>query len=288
MARRKKSSPPAALSMPFFPDYLALPGCNWSSLKHLIKSPLHYQHALGEQKDSTAMRAGRASHAACLEPDRFPIDFAVFLGARRAGAEWEAFQAANAGRSILKVSEYEEALAVRDAVRGHKVASRLLSRGRPEQTLTWVDPTTGIACKGRLDYLRPEGIVDLKTTANLDPRRFASTANDMGYHGQLAFYVRGLKALGMADPACWLVAVEGAAPHDVVAYRVDPLVLQLGDELVGRLLERLAECQATKRWPGRHPEEQTFHLPAWAYTVEESGTPEELGLTITNREGEAA
>ena len=284
---RKKKVPPATLSMPFFPDYLALPGCNWSSLKHMIKSPLHYQHALTEKKDTSAMRAGRAGHAACLEPDRFPIDFAVFLGARRAGAEWDQFAGANAGRTILKVAEYDEALAVRDAVRGHKVASRLLSGGRPEQTLTWVDPETGIACKGRIDYLRPDGLVDLKTTASLDPRRFASTANDMGYHGQLAFYARGLKALGMTDPGCWLVAVEGDAPHDVVAYRVDPGVLALGDELVGRMLNRLAECQATKRWPGRAGLEQTFYLPVWAYVTQEQAGADDLGITI-NGSSEAA
>ena len=274
---RKKRQPPATLTMSMA-EYQALAGVNWSALKYLGKSPLHFAHHRAQGRaDTASMLAGRAAHTAVLEPDRFPIDYAVWTGAARRGAEWEAFRDAHPGRTILKVDEYQEALAIRDAVRGHKVADRILTGGAAERVLIWTDPDTGIACKCRIDWLRADGFADLKTTRDLTRRRFRSQAHDLGYHGQLAFYRRGCLALGL-DPTVWLVAVEGAPPHDVAAFAVDPGVIATGDEEVGRLLVLLKECERTKKWPGRYPDLETFHLPPYAYgDDEESGN---MGLTI--------
>lgn len=278
--RAKKKEPPRSFTCTF-QEYQQVPGVNWSSLKHLAKSPLHYRHHKAQPPGDTAsMMGGRAAHTAILEPDRFPLDYAVFTGARRAGAEWEAFREAHAGRTILKVAEYQEALAIRDAVRSHRAASKLLTGGLPEQTITWDDPETGLPCKGRIDYLRQEGFVDLKSSANLDSRRFALTAHDLGYHMQLAFYARGLKALGMAEPKVWMVAVESSEPHDVAPFAVDPGVITEGDAKVGELLRLLAECQRRDKWPGRYPDESVFFLPGFAYTDPADGEDGDLGLTI--------
>lgn len=265
-------------SMPFA-EYLRVEGVNWSSLKHMAKSPKHYQYEKVPPPDETAaMVKGRAAHTAVLEPAQFDLEYVVYPG-RRAGKEWDNFEAANLDRTILTKSEEKAALAIRDAVHGHKVASALLSYGRPEQVIEWNDAETGIHCKGRIDFLRRDALVDLKTTANLDPRRFSVTALDMAYHGQLAFYLRGLAALGLDDLATYIVAVEADQPHDVAALKVDPGALAMGDVLVSALLNRLAECEATKEWPGRYPEEATFFLPGWAY-VEDAGEPATFGLTV--------
>lgn len=285
MARKKPS--PTSMSLPFG-DYQAAEGINWSSLKHLMKSPLHFEHNRKcPPEDRAILMAGRATHTAILEPDRFPLDYAVFTGPRRAGADWEAFKEAHVGRTILKESEYQEALAIRDAVRAHKVAAKLLSKGHAERVITWTDEATGLKCKGRVDYLRPDGLVDLKRTASLDERRFQRTAFDMGYHCQLAFYVRGLKALGMPEPKVWMVAVEGTAPYDVAAFTVDPGVITEGDVKVTELLALFVECQKRKKWPGRYPTETTFFLPGYAYAQEDAGEPADLGLSLGSP-GEAA
>lgn len=277
MARRR---PPAPTSREMsFADYLALPGLNWSTLKHLMKSPRHYRHQLMEPpEDRATLMMGRTLHTAVLEGDRFPLDYAVWTGGRRAGTEWDAFVAANPGRTIIKAEEYAQALAMRDAVREHRVAARLLGHGAPERTITWTDPGTGLACKGRIDWLRPDGFADVKKTAQFEARRFAAQAHDLGYHGQLAWYRRGLRALGMADPVAWLISVEATAPYDVAVWRVDEGVLATGDEVVTRLLNLLVECKRRDKWPGRYPEEQTFFLPSWAYTDPEAD--EATGLII--------
>jgi len=278
--KKKKIEPPATIACTFA-EYVQIEGVNWSSLKHMVKSPMHYLFAQSQPPEDTAtLMAGRAAHTAILEPDRFPLEYAVYGGATRRGSDWEAFKAANEGRSIIKSAEYMEALSLRDAVRGHKVASRYLSDGLPERSITWTDEATGIKCKGRVDYLRGDGFVDLKTTANLDERRFQNTFHDLGYHMQLAFYLRGLKALGMLAPVVRLVAVEASDPHDVAAFIVDPGVLATGDEKITELLALLVDCQKRKKWPGRYPEESTLFLPGWAYSDVEADFDGDFGLSI--------
>ena len=283
VGREPEASLPAGAisrSLPFS-EYLRLEGVNWSSLKHMARSPKHYQFERTPPPSETrAMVKGRAAHTAILEPEQYPLEYVVFPGPRRAGKEWDQFETQNMDRTILTRSEDGLAVAMRDAIRGHPVADALLSGGLAEQVIEWVDPETGLLCKARLDYLRPDALVDLKTTADLDPHRFPALVYRMGYHGQLAFYLRGLKALGLDDHPAHLVAVESAAPHDVAAFAVEPGAITVGDELVSRLLDRLAECQATGEWPGRYPGESVLTIPSWAFVE-----GEELGITIN---GEAA
>jgi len=280
VTKKKKIEPPATIACTFA-EYQLIEGVNWSSLKHLLKSPRHYLFAKSQPPEDTAtLMAGRAAHTAILEPDRFPLDYAVYSGATRRGSDWEAFKAANEGRTIIKSAEYMDALALRDSVREHKTASRYLSDGLPERSITWTDEATGLKCKARLDYLRGDGFVDLKTTANLDERRFQNTFHDLGYHMQIAFYRRGLVALGMADPIVRLVAVEVPDPHDVAPFIVDPGVIATGDEKIGELLALLVDCQKRKKWPGRYPEETTLYLPGWAYTDIEADDAGDLGLSL--------
>jgi hypothetical protein len=269
-----------------FAEYQELVGVNWTTLKHLLKSPAHYSYHLTQPpEDRQTLMLGRAFHTAVLEPDRFPLDYAVYTGGDRRGREWEAFSAANSGRTILKEKEYAEAIRMRDAVRAHRRAAQLLSHGTPELAITWPDPHTSVVCKARLDYLHHPGVVDLKRTASLDARRFANTAADLGYHIQLALYRRGIAALTGVEATeipVWIVAVEGVPPHDVGVFRVDPGALATGDETVTTLLDTLVRCRRTKRWPGRYPDEVDWHLPGWAYVTEgeDETTAPTMGLQI--------
>jgi hypothetical protein len=263
-----------------FAEYQALPGVNWSTLKHMAKSPKHYLCEKAPPPYVTAaMIKGRAGHTATLEPDLFGTEYVVFPGARRAGKEWDAFEAQNEGRrTILKTVEAEQAWAMSKVVRAHPFAGPLLAGGEAEVSIQWVDEETGLACKGRMDYLRPRALIDLKTSADLDRRRFSMRAMDLAYHAQLSFYLRGLKALGREPVETYMIAVESAEPYDVACFTMDPAALEIGDALVSELLNKLAECEATKQWPGRYPGVETFYLPRWAYSDDEGAN--DVGLII--------
>ncbi|MGO8683423.1 MAG: PD-(D/E)XK nuclease-like domain-containing protein [Thermoleophilia bacterium] len=249
-----------------FAEYQQIDSVNWSSLKAIGKSPLHYRYSLTHPREDTpAMLMGRAVHCAVLEPDRFPLDYAVYRGARRAGSDWTEFEAANEGRTILKVDEYERCLDIRNAVRAHPVAAALLTTGRPEVTVEWTDAATGIACKARIDWLQGRSLVDLKTCKSVDAREFGAVAARMQYHGQFAFYKRGLAATSKSDPRpARIIAVEYDPPFDVAVFRVGADAALAGDDLVDEYLRTLSVCRRRDNWAGRYPQQTELELPSWA------------------------
>jgi hypothetical protein len=248
-----------------FAEYQSIDSCNWSTLKYAVRSGLHYNYSLTSAGAETdAMRLGRATHTAVFEPDRLLHEYVIWEGGTRRGKEWEAFKVAHAGKTILKPDELDTACAIRDAVRAHPIAAALLVSGTPECTIQWTDKDTGIACKARLDWLSDTALVDLKTTRNIEPRRFGAQCGEMQYHGQLAFYASGLLALGL-EPAIKIIAVENSAPHDVAVYDLGDDEQYAGEVQYQEALRTVAACRRSGVWPGGYPAEMGLMLPAWSF-----------------------
>lgn len=272
-------------------EYQALPGINWSTLKELRQSPLHYQHALKTPRpDTPAMALGRAVHCAVFEPDALPLRYAVYQHSKTQGpgarTRWQAFQEQMeaAGLEILSAEQWEVVTAIRDAVRTDPVASKYLARGKPEQTIQWQDRETGLQCKARLDWTVPparlfgqRGVyVELKSTRDAGVGRFASRAASLLYHGQVSFYRRGLKTITGEEHDARLIVVESAPPFDVIVYEPDDDWLSCGDVLVDELLSEVATRRASGCWPGAAKgEELTLPLPGWAIDHDWEVTEEE-------------
>ena len=202
----------------------------------------------------------------------------MWQGERRAGKEWETFRAANSARTILKVDEYQRCLGMRDAVRAHPAAGPAIQYGQAEVSIAWDDPETGRACKARLDFVGGS-IIDIKTTADIDPRRFAASALRYGYVHQLAWYRWGLETVtGVTSYPCQIIAVESDAPHDVALYTLDELDLAAALDEVKEIVRRYVECEESGSWPGRFLGETALHMPKWAWGDEDAAS--ELGLII--------
>lgn len=258
-------------------DYFTQPGANWSLLKHLDDSPLAYRYAKENPRPDTAdLALGRLVHTLVFEPQKFGDEYAVFDGPTRRGKEWDAFNAANEGRTIFKADEFSEARAMADVVRRHPLVAPYLVGGEFERVLTWTDPATGIMCKAKCDWLIPGRriLADLKTTRSIERRRFAADVARYSYYGQLAHYAAGVKhALGWEPQRRILIAVEKAAPFDVAVYELDDAACTIGDEKAAELLAKLKACMELNEWPGRYTEEQTLELPGWVHGMDD--------LTIT-------
>ena len=252
-----------------FADYAAAVGINFSTLKHMAKSPLHYQYALQHPPAETpAMLLGRATHTAVFEPERFQLDFALWPGDRRGNAYQQfADEATMQGRSILRESEYNTALAIRNSVRGTPEVAALLEKGFPEVSLFWNNPPTGLSCKGRLDWISVEGaILDLKTTSSIDPRAFSAHAWNMGYFHQASLYQEAY-AVSSGKGAllrCGIIAVEKDPPHACRLYWLDEDSLDRAREEYIEWLRLVKECTAYGTWPGPGPVETELAAPAWA------------------------
>jgi hypothetical protein len=249
-------------------DYDAIDAVNQSSLKDLAHSARRYQHRKSHgRKSKPWMSRGTSGHTALLEPDRFFRDYAVFGGKeKRKSQAWNAFEAANPGKEILKLDEYAEACAIRDSVRADPLAMHYLERGEPEVALVWIDEETGTLCKGRVDWLDEAAsvIVDLKGSRNIESHSFWRQGAALLYHMQASYYFDGFRAITGRDPASKIVAVEFDAPHDVVVYNMTDEVLDKGREEYRRLLLKLIGCQDDNRWPGyANGCELDAQLPAW-------------------------
>lgn len=254
-------------------NYFTSEGANWSLLKHLDDSPLAYKHAKENPRPDTAdLALGRVVHTLVFEPHKFGDEYAIYNGERRGGKAWEDFKAENFGRTIFKRDELTEARAMADAVRNHPLVAPYLVGGEFERVLRWTDPTTGIGCKAKVDWIIPgrKIVADLKTTRSIERRRFAADVARYSYYGQLAHYSAGIThALGWTPDRRILIAVEKSAPYDVAVYELDDVACQVGDEKQQELLAKLRACLDSDEWSGRYTEEQTLELPGWVFGADD-------------------
>lgn len=255
-------------------DYDATPGLNWSTLKHLAVSPLMLRWRVDHPRpDTPALARGTAIHCAVLEPERWERDYVAqpdfgdcrFKKAKAAKAAWLAD--ADPGVEALSATEHELAERCAAVVRAHPKAAELLRGGRVEEPVTWDDPETGIKCKGRLDYIRPDGLLDLKSTRHESIRMIVQDCARYLTHGQLAWYHDGARAARLIpDDAAppHVIFVQTTEPYDVVPAQLSPDDLVRGRGLYRGLLDRYVECQAAQWFPGLAPDVIDLQLPPWA------------------------
>lgn len=258
-------------------DYAATPGVNFSSLKHLAESPRSYLwHRENQPVSSPAMEFGTVFHMAILEPERFDTTYTRtpddYDGRTKEGKAWKA-QAEALGLTILTPADWQRIEAMGDTFTSHpEIAPFLDASGKAEHILTWLDPETGLKCKGRLDKLLDDGrIFGVKTTSKFSARQFQSHAWELFYHAQWAFYHDGAVACGIDVPEVAEGVVETAGPFDACLYVVPAHILERGRETYRGWLRLLAECEARNEWPGRYPTRLEFSAPAWAMSMDERG-----------------
>lgn len=275
-----------------YQQYADLPGWNWGLISEMEKSPAHVHYKRHHRDEgSTASRdLLRAIHCLVLEgAEVFEEQFSVFDGMVRRGKAWTEHQEANPGKTHLKAMERDQVVATAWAIREHPACRDLLAVGHGEVSITWKDEATGLDCKGRIDWLNPGAILDLKTIGTTDEREVAKRVAANRWHGQLAHYTEGLKANGLPSLPAFIVAAEGKGPQDVAVFEVDPGApdgaLYVGLQLRKRLMQRIAECVELGHWPGRHATAQALCLPPYAlidageefeWSEETADVPEEV------------
>lgn len=183
----------------------------------------------------------------------------------RSKASQEAKKAAHAeGLVPVHRGDLLEASRLAASVRRHRLASAILSQGKPEVSFYWIDAETGITCRGRVDWLRDNAIVDMKTTKDASPRGFAKDAANYRYDMQADYYTDGIEAVtGQRLPFLFL-CVENTAPYLVAVYQLDEDAMARGARDNAEARRLYAQCESANEWPGYSPEIETLHLPRWA------------------------
>lgn len=244
-----------------------------SALDLVHRSPAHYKAWVdgADEEPSEALEFGSAFHCALLEPDDFARRYAVepdFGDCRRKEnkAARDAWRAEHANALSLSAEWAEAISGMCRAVRAHPLAGRMLVGGDAEVTLRWVDESTGLPCKARVDYhVRGRRlVVDAKSTMDASPAAFRKSVANFRYHVQDAMYREAFRACGEPIEHFAFIAVEKRAPYAVAVYMLDADAVQRGHVAMRTDLETLARCMREQTWPGYPAEIHTLNLPPWA------------------------
>lgn len=174
----------------------------------------------------------------------------------------------------LKRHEFDQVQAMSEELKRHPIAGRLFQpgTGKPEQSLFWKDPASGVICRARLDWLPTQVkgkrlvIGDYKTCRSAAPRDLQKTIHDHGYHQQDDFYRRGARELGIGgkDTSFVFIFQQKTAPYLVTVVELDHEARRIGKERNDHALKVYAQCKKTGVWPGFSDDIQILPLPAYA------------------------
>ncbi|MFE1170414.1 PD-(D/E)XK nuclease-like domain-containing protein [Nocardiopsis sp. NPDC058789] len=196
-------------------------------------------------------------------------------------ADWKKKDAQNAraaayaaGKTPLLPKEYEVVKTMAEELKRHPIAGALFQpgTGRPEQSLFWKDPATGVICRARFDWLPTQVkgkrlvIGDYKTCRSAAPADIAKAVHEHGYHQQDDFYRRGARELGIGDKDTSFVFIfqQKTAPYLVTVVELDHEARRIGKERNDHALKVYARCRETGVWPGFSDDITMLSLPVWA------------------------
>lgn len=257
-------------------DLYARPSLSKSAIQTLLsKSPAHAWATHPKNPECVArvdekrFDVGTAAHKLFLEGRDDSIVVVNADSWRTNVAKAERDTAYEAGLTPLLAHDYEDVRTVVDAIRPQldRVAINppLFTDGKPEQTLVWEE--SGVICKARLDWLRDDfgAIDDLKTTgASAAPESWSRTMLGFGGDLQMAFYLRGARAVLGATPEFRFVAVETSPPYALTVFSVAPDALALADARIDYAINVWRDCTASGVWPAYPNRVCYVQSPPWA------------------------
>lgn len=251
-------------------DYFAIEAMSQSGAKEMLRSPMHFRYQRDHPTEPTpAMQFGTAVHEGVLEPATFDqrvVAMPKVDGRTKEGKAFrDSFYAANAGKLILPVADFDRARRCIDAVMRHRAAIRLLEGAIVETSMFWIDGRFKVPCKARIDARNHGGLIDLKTTSDACPDEWARSVASWGYHIQAAHYFSACEHLLDATPEFFAhIVVETEAPHGVACYAMPGNGVMAGAARMNEALRRYAESTESGFWPGYSDLINTITMPRWA------------------------
>lgn len=253
--------------------HATFPGVSHHDLLNFEISPGHYVYAKANPSEQTdAMKLGSAVHCALLEPKRFARDYVGlppdYDGRKKMGIALmeglleQGFKKEN----ILKYDEIQAIKGIKDSIFDSRIVRAFFDAADHfEVTLFWQDKETGIFCRGRVDLTASKygAAVDLKSAQKGGARTavFSKDVETRLYYRQAAYYLDGLKALGMDINKFVFLVVEKTGPFASNKFELDPELIAIGRAENRTLLNRYAECLDSDSWPA-YPDSIEMIVPS--------------------------
>jgi hypothetical protein len=245
--------------------YHASHGISCSKLKLFRQCPAKYKaqyiDKIMPEVSKDTFNLGTAIHTITLEPHLFSNSVVRMSDKikQRRGEKWENFKAANPGKIILPGPQYDLCDMANKAINAHPFARRMVAGGRPEVSIFKRDIETGLIIKCRPDYMLDDLIVDVKTAASAEPKKFGMDAKKFGYHMQDSMY-RDISE----SPEFAFLVIENKAPCIVTApVLMSPEARRLGYLQYRDALHRLKRAMETDVWENYTNETVVVELTSW-------------------------
>jgi hypothetical protein len=227
---------------------------------------------------------GNASHLITLEPDLYPKYVVIIEGKTKDGKPSDGYQTADAkmqrdnaysaGKIPLLKSEDETIRAMRDVLWKHPIGRAAFREGKPEQSIFWKDPESGIWCRTRPDWVPTQTryLINWKSAVSAHPDDIAKQIFNLGYFAKSSWEMDGLEAVTGERPQRFCLLVQAKTPPHLIT----PVWLHADDLAWGSILNRYARgvyawCGQRGEWPGYQPELDaiptafdTIRMPNWA------------------------
>ena len=279
-----------------FKEYTAAPGVNQSSFSHIDPErdgcpALWKAHEDGngeEEEDTDALSFGRLFHSYALTPNEFARETVVETD------EWQAEILAEAQAGGSRSKKFSRNLGTFKAAKAKMAAEgkELISEGLggvlqamlrgaidcvPVAGILGADDTQfelslfgelrdhqgrPVACKGRLDALRPGSeVMDLKTVASAAPSALGRFIPRWKLHVQAAYYLDLCEAAGLERPPIFSWAfIDKRRPYPTVYYRADDAMIDLGRQEYKGFLGWINDGRESGKWSGHS---HMIDLPNW-------------------------
>jgi hypothetical protein len=238
----------------------------------LNKCPAKFRYEQDHPAAPTqAMELGTAAHKEVLGagPELVRMKHDTY---RSTKAQAERDAAYERGAIPLKPKEYDQVEEMAAALREHELASVLLGgTGKPEQALFWQDGPSKIWRRALLDWLppaEPTGVMylaDYKKSQSAHPAAISRAIETYSLHMQGAWYVDGVKSLGLAEVVKYfLVVQEPEEPYLVSVVELKEIALDMGRHDNRKAIDLYVKCRAKDYWPPYIEGVEQVGLPPWA------------------------
>jgi hypothetical protein len=256
--------------------YHSGPGISKSGLWTVYqKSPLHFKNPPVKKETPQSVIAkeiGSATHLAILEPAEFEAKVVRGPDDRR-GNKWKDRKAVCDidKKLLLTSSDYDEILAIRDAVHADEEISNIILGNQKANVIEasgyWIDEETGLLCRCRPDLFRTDHniLFDVKTTADARKREFMRSVFNFGYHAQEAFYSDGLFNIGKAVNGFLFLALEKERPYANRIYELPPSFVEEGRAIMRKALDTYAASLKANSWAGYGSGVEELEPERWMY-----------------------
>lgn len=248
-------------------EYCDIRKMNASLIVKMNESPLAMKTAMEEgfSEPTKEMQLGTGVHALLLEPNEFDKRFCILPDFRnhpdnktqdgersyrktKVSDDMEKKFLQGETRNILTNADYEKCKRAISRIHSRPVMRELLSKSNNEVTVEGI--IDDVPFKGRIDFLTPQYIGDLKTARCIDKRRFGYAFMDLHYGQRMAIYRELVRQQTNTTRECVIICQKVSGDFDNCLVKIPSEELDEAFDQVRTLIAKFKACMSSNVWPG--------------------------------------